>query len=106
MTKGHGLGGQDVVSVVARIWESLQASWLVSGGVNSGKSEVVQRLVDVSRRDFTEYRIGGICVLAEFGVRKNSVRLSGGIEPPDKLVADLRQVMACVTEGRDSRVPV
>ncbi len=34
-----------------------------------------------------------------FGVRKNTVRLSVGIEPPDKLLADLKQALACVAEG-------
>jgi cystathionine beta-lyase/cystathionine gamma-synthase len=33
-----------------------------------------------------------------FGVRKNTVRLSVGIEPPDKLLADLKQALACVAE--------
>lgn len=36
-----------------------------------------------------------------FGVRKNTVRLSIGIEPADKLVKDLKQALACVPE----RVP-
>ncbi|MCX7018281.1 MAG: PLP-dependent transferase, partial [Candidatus Sumerlaeota bacterium] len=40
----------------------------------------------------------------EFGVKKNTVRLSVGIEPPEKLVADLKQALACVTEGRCSHV--
>ncbi len=31
-----------------------------------------------------------------FGVRRNTVRLSIGIEPPDKLVKDIRQALACV----------
>ena len=31
-----------------------------------------------------------------FGVRKNTVRLSVGIEPPDRLVSDLKQALACV----------
>jgi len=31
-----------------------------------------------------------------FGVKKNTVRLSVGIEPPEKLVADLKQALACV----------
>jgi len=34
-----------------------------------------------------------------FGVRKNTVRLSVGIEPPEKLMADLRQALACVAHG-------
>ncbi|HOW73401.1 MAG TPA: aminotransferase class I/II-fold pyridoxal phosphate-dependent enzyme [Phycisphaerae bacterium] len=33
-----------------------------------------------------------------FGVRKNTVRLSIGIEPPEKLVADLKQALACVPQ--------
>jgi len=33
-----------------------------------------------------------------FGVNRNTVRLSVGIEPPDKLIADLKQALACVTE--------
>jgi cystathionine beta-lyase/cystathionine gamma-synthase len=33
-----------------------------------------------------------------FGVRKNTVRLSVGIEPPEKLLADLKQALACVAE--------
>jgi cystathionine gamma-synthase len=33
-----------------------------------------------------------------FGVRKNTVRLSVGIEPPDKLLADLKQALACVAD--------
>jgi cystathionine beta-lyase/cystathionine gamma-synthase len=32
------------------------------------------------------------------GVRKNTVRLSVGIEPPDQLVADLKQALACVAQ--------
>lgn len=35
-----------------------------------------------------------------FGVSKNTVRLSVGIENPDLLVADLKQALACVTPGR------
>lgn len=31
-----------------------------------------------------------------FGVNKNTVRLSVGIEPPEKLVADLKQALACI----------
>ncbi|MBN1866791.1 PLP-dependent transferase [Candidatus Sumerlaeota bacterium] len=31
-----------------------------------------------------------------FGLEKHTVRLSVGIEPPDKLVADLKQALACV----------
>ena len=34
-----------------------------------------------------------------FGVNKNTVRLSVGIEPPDTLVADLKQALACVAQG-------
>ncbi len=33
-----------------------------------------------------------------FGVRRNTVRLSIGIEPPDKLVKDLKQALACVAQ--------
>lgn len=33
-----------------------------------------------------------------FGVQKNTVRLSIGIEPPEKLVADLKQALACVPQ--------
>lgn len=33
-----------------------------------------------------------------FGVRKNTVRLSIGIEPAEKLVKDLKQALACVPE--------
>ncbi|MBN1517201.1 aminotransferase class I/II-fold pyridoxal phosphate-dependent enzyme [Candidatus Sumerlaeota bacterium] len=33
-----------------------------------------------------------------FGVRKNTVRLALGIEPPETLVADLKQALACVAE--------
>ncbi len=33
-----------------------------------------------------------------FGVRKNTVRLSVGIEPAEKLVKDLKQALACVPE--------
>jgi len=33
-----------------------------------------------------------------FGVRKNTVRLSVGIEPPERLVADLKQALACVAQ--------
>lgn len=35
-----------------------------------------------------------------FGVAKNTVRLSAGIEEPDILVADLKQALACVAQGR------
>lgn len=35
-----------------------------------------------------------------FGVSKNTVRLSVGIENPDLLVADLKQALACVAPGR------
>ena len=31
-----------------------------------------------------------------FGVRRNTVRLSVGIEPPDKLIKDIKQALACV----------
>jgi len=34
-----------------------------------------------------------------FGVRKNTVRLSVGIEPPEKLVKDLAQALTCVAQG-------
>jgi len=34
-----------------------------------------------------------------FGVRKNTVRLSVGIEPPERLVADLEQALASIPEG-------
>jgi cystathionine beta-lyase/cystathionine gamma-synthase len=34
-----------------------------------------------------------------FGVRKNTVRLSVGIEPPQKLVKDIKQALACVAQG-------
>ena len=34
-----------------------------------------------------------------FGVRKNTVRLSIGIEPPEKLIKDLKQALACVAQG-------
>lgn len=34
-----------------------------------------------------------------FGVQTNTVRLSIGIEPPDKLITDLKQAMACVAQG-------
>jgi cystathionine beta-lyase/cystathionine gamma-synthase len=33
-----------------------------------------------------------------FGVKKNTVRLSVGIEPSDRLVADLKQALACVAQ--------
>ncbi len=35
---------------------------------------------------------------ALFGVRKNTVRLSVGIEPPETLLADLKQALACVEQ--------
>lgn len=34
-----------------------------------------------------------------FGVRKNTVRLSAGIEPIEQLLADLKQALACVDAG-------
>ena len=34
-----------------------------------------------------------------FGVRKHTVRLSVGIEPPERLVADLEQALASIPEG-------
>jgi len=34
-----------------------------------------------------------------FGVRKNTVRLSIGIEPPEKLIKDIKQALACVAQG-------
>jgi len=34
-----------------------------------------------------------------FGVRKNTVRLSVGIEPPEKLIKDIKQALACVARG-------
>jgi len=34
-----------------------------------------------------------------FGVRKNTVRLSVGIEPPERLIKDLKQALACVARG-------
>jgi cystathionine gamma-lyase/homocysteine desulfhydrase len=34
-----------------------------------------------------------------FGVKTNTVRLSVGIESPDKLVTDLKQALACVAQG-------
>jgi cystathionine beta-lyase/cystathionine gamma-synthase len=34
-----------------------------------------------------------------FGVRKNTVRLSVGIEPPGKLIKDIKQALACVAQG-------
>jgi len=37
-----------------------------------------------------------------FGVRANTVRLSVGIEPPDALVADLKQALACVAQQVES----
>ncbi|MDM8007281.1 MAG: PLP-dependent transferase [Phycisphaerae bacterium] len=39
-----------------------------------------------------------------FGVRKNTVRLSIGIEPADKLVKDLKQALACVPERAPQNV--
>lgn len=38
-----------------------------------------------------------------FGVRKNTVRLSVGIEPADALLADLKQALACVAQGVPSK---
>ena len=38
-----------------------------------------------------------------FGVNKNTVRLSVGIEPPANLVADLKQALACVPEKSPAR---
>jgi len=37
-----------------------------------------------------------------FGVKKNTVRLSVGIEPPERLLADLKQALACVAQGVES----
>jgi len=37
-----------------------------------------------------------------FGVNKNTVRLSVGIEPPDTLVKDIKQALACVAQGMSS----
>ena len=54
------MGAEDVPLAAVRIWESPGAGWLVSGSVNSGKSGFVQRLVEVSRREFPERRIGGV----------------------------------------------
>lgn len=34
-----------------------------------------------------------------FGVKKNTVRLSAGIEDSDRLVADLKQALVCVSRG-------
>lgn len=34
-----------------------------------------------------------------FGVRKNTVRLSVGIEPADELIKDIKQALACVAQG-------
>jgi cystathionine beta-lyase/cystathionine gamma-synthase len=34
-----------------------------------------------------------------FGVRKNTVRLSIGIEPAEKLIKDIKQALACVAQG-------
>jgi len=34
-----------------------------------------------------------------FGVRKNTIRLSIGIEPPEKLIKDIKQALACVAQG-------
>jgi len=36
-----------------------------------------------------------------FGVRKNTVRLSIGIESPELLIKDIRQALACVAPGSD-----
>ncbi len=33
-----------------------------------------------------------------FGVKRNTVRLSVGIEPPDRLLTDLKQALACVAQ--------
>lgn len=40
-----------------------------------------------------------------FGVSKNTVRLSVGIEDPALLVADLKQALACVAQGRKETRP-
>lgn len=40
-----------------------------------------------------------------FGVLKNTVRLSVGIEDPALLVADLKQALACVAQGRKETRP-
>jgi cystathionine beta-lyase/cystathionine gamma-synthase len=34
-----------------------------------------------------------------FGVRRNTVRLSIGIEPAAKLIQDIRQALVCVAQG-------
>ena len=34
-----------------------------------------------------------------FGVRKNTVRLSVGIESPEELIKDIKQALACVAQG-------
>ncbi|MGC9455206.1 MAG: trans-sulfuration enzyme family protein [Phycisphaerae bacterium] len=34
-----------------------------------------------------------------FGVRQNTVRLSVGLEPPETLIKDLKQALACVEQG-------
>jgi cystathionine beta-lyase/cystathionine gamma-synthase len=34
-----------------------------------------------------------------FGVKTNTVRLSIGLEPPEELVKDLKQALACVAQG-------
>ncbi len=40
-----------------------------------------------------------------FGVAKTTVRLSAGIEKPDLLLADLKQALACVAQGRKESHP-
>jgi len=40
-----------------------------------------------------------------FGVGKHTVRLSVGIEKPDVLISDLKQALACVSQGRKERRP-
>ena len=37
-----------------------------------------------------------------FGVRKNTVRLSVGVEPPERLLEDLEQALASVLWSRDT----
>jgi cystathionine beta-lyase/cystathionine gamma-synthase len=39
-----------------------------------------------------------------FGVKRNTVRLSIGIEPADELVADLKQALACVQKRTKAKV--
>ena len=41
-------------------------------------------------------------LLTGFGVNKNTVRLSVGIEPPETLVKDIKQALACVAQGMQS----